>query len=318
MSDTPDPSDAERLLAQADAIHDDEPERALALLRGLDPAGLPIARLARFAFLANHVFGEKFAQWALAFETLRRLVALAGTDVTPTLLRHAAIGAQSAGDAAQARAWTSALAEAADAPLAHAQTLVTLGMIGFVVPGEDAENAGRLCLLALQPVAALHARPPTALDRDFAVLTNNLASHLLDRPLDDLAQPDLRTALTLASEHSQRFWRRAGQWVNDERACYLRALAANALGEAAEAARQARAGLAILDEHDTAHAEDVDRAFIELELAQALRATQVDESRAALARAETLAARFEDASLTRRFADRRARNAALAEHDANG
>lgn len=63
---------------------------------------------------------------------------------------------------------------------------------------------------------------------------------------------------------------RAGQWVQHERAHYLAALAANALGDAESAAHQARAGLVLLDTHDTAHEETVDRAFLEQELAQAL------------------------------------------------
>jgi hypothetical protein len=231
--------------------------------------------------------------------------------MTATLWRQAAIAAQVADDAALARDWIRALATSGQAPLATARALVNLGAVGFSAPTLDAETAGRLTLQALQPLAALHALPGTGLDTSFGVVTNNLASDLLERPLADLGQPDLRTALELAVEHAQHFWQRAGSWVNVERAHYLRAMAANALGEGALGATQARAGLGLLDTHDTAHAEDVDRTFLQLELAQGLRLAGLELATEARDRAETLAAAFGDAALDRWFADRVRRNEAL-------
>ena len=306
--------DGEALLAQADAIHDDEPQRALELLRGLDMASVPAARLPRLAFLLDHVLGEKFDLWAEALAGQRRLVAQAGIHATPPIFRHAAVAAQIAGDAALARAWTQALAASSDAPVAKARALVTLGAVMFSVSRQGAESAGRLTLQALQPVAALHAMPGPGLDAAFGAVLNNIASDLLERRVTDLAQPDLRTGLHLAATHAQRFWDRAGTWVNRERAHYLAAMAANALGDGAQGAAQARAGLALLDAHDAAGGEDVDRAFLELELAMGLRLSEQPGQADALARALALAAKFGDAFLDRWFADRRARNEALASH----
>ena len=306
--------DGDTLLAQADEIHDDDPPRALELLRALDIASLSTPRLQRMGFLLDHVFGEKFDLWAEALAGQRALVQHAGEHATPTLFRHAAIAAQIAGDTPLLRTWTQALAASADAPLAKARVLVTLGAVAFSISRQGAEAAGRLTLQALQPLAAMHATPGAGLDVAFGAVSNNLASELLERRLDDLAQPDLRTALQLSAEHAQRFWQRAGTWLNRERAHYLRAMAANALGHGGEGVEQARASLALLDAHDTAGAENVDRAFLELELAAGLRLAERPGRAEALARALALAARFGEAWLDRWFSDRQTRNEALATH----
>jgi len=189
----------------------------------------------------------------------------------------------------------------------------------FTAGSQSAENAGRLTLQALQPLALLRSGAAGALSSGFGAVTNNLATHLLDRPLADLEQPDLRTALELAAEHSQRFWQHSERWIHRERAHYLRALAANALGDGASAAAQARAGLALLEAHDADGEEDVDRAFLELELAQGLRMGGFTQD-AALAgdRAQALAASFGAAWLDTWFADRVRRNEALTAHYGRG
>ncbi len=320
MSDTDRLSDegsADELLARADAIHDDDPPLALALLRRIDAARLAPALRPRLSFLVNHVIGEKFDLWQEALATQCTIVAAAAPIMTSTLWRQAAIAAQIADDATRARDWIRALATSGRASLTTAQALVNLGAIGFSTPTLDAETAGRSTLRALQPLAALHALPGTGLDSAFGIVTNNLASDLLERRLGDLGQPDLRTALDLTAEHAQHFWRRAGQWLELERASYLRAMTANALGEGACAAAHARAGLDLIDAHDGAHTQDVDRAFLQLELAQGLRLAGRDAA-AASDRAITLAAAFGDAALDKWFADRVRRNEALAAHYGRG
>jgi hypothetical protein len=307
-------SAGDALLARIGELHDDDPQQALELLRGLEVASVSAARLTWLAFLLDHLFGEKFDRWAEALAGQRALVARAGAQATPAIFRQAAIAAQLAGDVDLTREWTQALAASADAPLAKARALVSLGAVGFSVSRLSAEQAGRLTLQALQPLAALHATPGNGLDAAFGAVANNLASELLERPLADLAQPDLRTALQLAAEHAQRFWARAGSWVNHERAHTLSAMAANALGLGADAAAQASAGLALLDAFDGDGRERVDRAFLELELAQGLRLAQRPGHAEALARALTLAAQFDQPAPSRWFARRSERNEALAAH----
>jgi len=305
---------ADALLAQADALHDDAPARALELLRAIDVAALDAGRLGRLSFLLDHVTGEKFGLWDEAIAGLRAVVARAGEDVTPLILRHAAIAAHMAADDALAREWTQALAASADAPLDKARALVALGAVQFSASRLSAEAAGRQALHALQPLGDLLDAPGAGLDAAFGAVTNNIASELVERPLPDLAQPQLRDALARAADLAQRFWARAGTWVNHERASYLSAMAANALGDGEAGVAHARAGLALLDEFDVDRGQSVDRAFLELELAAGLRLAGQPGRPEALARALALAARFGEPWLDRWFSDRQARNEALAAH----
>ncbi|MDO9460055.1 MAG: hypothetical protein Q7N95_08065, partial [Alphaproteobacteria bacterium] len=140
----------------------------------------------------------------------------------------------------------------------------------------------------------------------------NLGSALVERPLADLADARLCQAMTLAAVCSQQLWQRIGTWVHDERALYLRALVASALGHATEALAHAEAGLALIDAHDSADEQTVDRAFLSLEAAFALqRLGRRDEAAKHHACADRLAAGFGDSGLQTWFADRAARNQLL-------
>jgi hypothetical protein len=149
------------------------------------------------------------------------------------------------------------------------------------------------------------ARPPAA------AACNNIAAELAERAPEDLREPSLRAALMGAALLSQRLWTRCGDWVNRQRACYGVAVAATALGEYAQALDAAQQGLALLDRHDTAGAETVDRAFLELELSFACRGLARDaDAAAARARADAHAAAFDD-GLRHWYAQRCARHAQL-------
>jgi len=129
---------------------------------------------------------------------------------------------------------------------------------------------------------------------------------LLERPAQELKHETLRTTLAVAAQIAERFWLRTGTWVHHERAAYLRAMVANALGDAPQAREHALRGLALLDANDNAQAERVDRAFIELERARACRDLALaDEARTAQETADALAAQFNDAGLDAWFARRR-------------
>jgi hypothetical protein len=304
--------EAQALLDEADAIHDEEPARGAELLRRIDIASLPADRRPLYAFLLNHVFGEKLGDWVEAHTRQRALQQAAGAPLPAVLHRHAAVAARLAGDASAADAATQSLAAAAGVPLEQAGGLVVLAAATLQVDRLAAADAGRLAQSALQVLQAGHWQAAGPLDVPAAAQCNNLGSSFVDRPLADLADPDLRKALALSADRAQWLWQRAGDWVNHERAAYLCAMAASALGDADGALRHAQAGLALIDANDAAGEQSVDRAFLGLEASFALeRLGRADEAAAALATANSLAAAFNDAGLEKWYADRVARNEAL-------
>lgn len=298
---------AEALLDDANACHDDEPARAAEMLRQIDPAALPATRLPGLAFLFNHVLGEKLAAWPEAHERCGTLLRAAGDAPPPALYRQAAAAARLAGDAAAESRLSDALAAAVGAPAERARDVVALTALMYAAPSLAAPAAAAAVSAALPTFAAPAWAQATPLDAAAAACVNNIASGLVERPAAELQHPAVRAALADTAELAERLWLRAGTWVNHERAAYLRAMAANALDDAAQARAHARRALALLDEHDTEHAESVDRAFLELEHARACRALALhDDALAAQEAADALASQFDDPGLDAWYAKRRA------------
>lgn len=305
-------TDAPQWLEEADACHDDDPARGAELLGRIPPADLPAGDRPRYAFLLNHVFGEKFGRWPEAHARQQALLSLAGDEAGPALWRHAGAAARLAGDMAGEARCRAGLGAAAGCPESVADALIGLGAAGFAVPSLPAAQAGAAARAAALALEAVHEAPAAALDGAFAAAASNLASHLAERPLPDLDDPVLAAALDRLARDAQRFWRRAGGWVQHERAHYLCAVAAGALGEAGRAAEEARAGLALLDAHDAERTEEVDRAFLEQELAAALaQLGDAGAAEAAAMRASALKAAFAEPGLVEWFDGRAARHALL-------
>ena len=299
-------------LNEADACHDADAPRAAALLRDLDPAQLDTAARPRLAFLLNHVLGEKLGDWLDASARQQRLLSASGVDVTVALWRQAAVAARLAGDRDTEMASTAGLAGAAGAPSEQAAQVIALAAVMFQVPGLPPREAAEAALGALQPLEAEPAwLDASELDASAAACCNNLSADLCERPLADLDHAPLRAAMSSAAALAQRLWQRAGNWVHHERAWYQRAIVANTLGDPHPARAHALAGLALLDRHDDAGEEFVDRAFLELELAHANARLGLDVEAAALSLARSLAGRFGDEALDRWFASRTARLEAL-------
>jgi hypothetical protein len=297
-------TDLERL-DEADAIHDGEPARGAELLRAIDPARLPPNRWPGYAFLLNHVFGEKLGLWSEALQRQHALIAAARPEPALVLWRQAAAAAVLAGATQAVDEYTAAFAQASGAPAARCTELLQLNAVMFRASGLDAAQAGEETLAALAPLALPAWQAPSPLDASVAACANNIASGLLDRPATELRHGPARAALVGAAEQAQRFWQRAGTWVHHERALYLRAMVCNALGEHADARSHTLAALALLDAHDTDHAEDVDRAFLELERWHACaRLGAAADAEHAARRARALADSFDDASLNEWFTSR--------------
>jgi hypothetical protein len=302
-----------RRLQEANICHDDDAARAAQLLRDIDSRALDAAEWPLLAFLLNHVLGEKLARWDEAHARLTSLLAHAGDATTALLWRQAAVAARLCGDTSAATQCVAGLASCTGVGTEQAQQLVALAAASFAVPQAGAASAGRIALDALAALDSAHWQAASALDTAAAASCNNLAAGLSERPLGDLRDPCLRDALQRAALCSQRLWQRCGNWVNQDRACYGVAVAAGALGDAAQALAASRQGLALLDEHDQADEESVDRAFLELEQAFAQQCLGHNaDAASARARADALAAAFDDDSLRQWYRQRVERHALLA------
>ncbi|HJV69413.1 hypothetical protein [Ideonella sp.] len=303
---------ATECLQAANACHDDDPPRGAELLQRIDAAALDPGQQPLYGFLLNHVLTEKLGLAAEAWRRQQALLAAAGEGAALPVLRHAAAAARLAGEAAAEDRLTTRLASAAGVGPAQASELVGLAAASFTIPRLTGAAAGEAALAALAPMHGPAWRQANGLDAAAGALTSNLASDLVERPLPELAAEPLRRAMADAAELAQNLWHRAGRWVQHERAHYLRAMVANALGDVATAAAQARAGLVLLENFDQAGQERVDQAFLRSELAHALaRAGEAAEAQVERSLADALAEAFDDAGLTRWYQDRLGRQAAL-------
>lgn len=308
-----DPTQATELLETANACHDDDPIRGGELLRQIDTDALNPGQRPLFAFLLNHVLGEKLGEPAEAWARMQVVLAACGEEATLPLLRHAGAAARLAGDHAAEAGLGARLAEVAKVEASRAAELIVLAAAAFEIPRLPGEAAAKVALAALAPLDQHPAwREAGGLDGQAAAMTSNIASELAERPVAELGLAPLREAMVRAAEWSQSFWQRAGRWVNHERAHYLRALVANALGDAATAESQARAGLVLLTNFDTAGQEKVDEAFLRSELAHALaRLRRPADAQVERAQADAAIEAFNDAGITEWYRNRVARQQAM-------
>ena len=298
------------LLAEANACHDDDVPRGAELLRSIDPQALVAAEVPTYAFLINHVLGEKLGCWGEALKCQRRI--LDRPEPTPVLWRQLGAAACAAGDTAALRQATSEYATANEVDLARAHDVLQLSGAVYQVPALLAADAAARTLAAIAPLTEVAWQSASPIDGAVAACLNNLASGLQERPLPDLREAALRAAVARCAELAHLFWKRAGTWVNLERALYLRAMVCNALGDAGAARLFAIEALSVLGTNDTDHAEDVDRAFIELERAHACRQLGLnDEAAVAEQNGQVIAGSFSVASLRRWYESRCARLATL-------
>jgi pyrroline-5-carboxylate reductase len=260
-------------LAEIDRYHDAEPERAAAALRALDATALEETAQRSYAFLVNHVLGEKLGQWA---EAALRLAPLARAGAPLAVLRQCAVAARLAGDAAQAGAAVALLAAQAGADRSAAQLVVEVAALGCTTL--TSAHAAPLMRLAAR-AAALPAGP---LDAAFAAGFNNVTTALYYATREAPLLATLRGGLRRGAEAALLFWLRAGGWQEHERAHYLRAKIALRTGEPVAAVAHAERGLAIV----AANGDDaVEKAFLLPLLAAAVERCG-DRSRAAALRVE--------------------------------
>jgi hypothetical protein len=289
------------LLREGFAYHDAESER---LARELEAAAGE-ARAApqswpEFLRLTTHTLGEHLGDWPRA----RRLAdaVLAGQAPSADTAKAWAqlslarlLGGDPAGAAAAELAW---LAASGGEPAAAALELKFMLVAAVVGCGRAAE-AAPIYAAALD---LAHRMGDAAPARAIAIASNNLGSELVEAPTRTAEEDAL---MRTAAEAAHAFWLKCGDWTHDERARYLKALVANALGEPAAAIGHVDAALAIIAANGP---RPVDEAFLRLARARAHRlAGDAAASARDLAASDAAVAGWTDDGLLAWHAEERAR-----------
>ncbi|WP_434628062.1 hypothetical protein [Chromobacterium sp. CV08] len=276
------------------ADHDKDPAAAARELRELDPSSLSLDSTPRYSWLLNHVLGELAGTWTDACQRQRQIASL--PDASPTIHRNHAIAALYAGQPLEAWHAQARFMAASGASEAEAQAVIRLGVLQH---SPDRASAGDSFLSVLR--GALEQirqwNGPNAVAAMLGAALNNIVSGWMNHAAEPSAP--INDVMQEAAVRCQEMWQAGGTWVNVERACYLRALVANHLGRWAQARDAAAEGLKLIDTHGE---EDVDRAFLLLELARAhgglSQATQQQQARET---AVTLAREFSEPGLREWF-----------------
>lgn len=276
--------------------HDDEPQAAAEKLRQLADLALPADQLARFSWLSNHVVGELNQRWQEAYELIAKSTS-SHESLPLAVLRNAAVSAHISGNLLAGVALERRMSKLG-LRAEQATTVVRAAAISFLLtPGRALDVA-----VALQGVVEGVERWNESSEADAlaAPSLNNIVSALLEQDDETLAHPQVREVMIEGASAARELWQRAGTWVNLERADYLCAMVFNRLGEFAKALEAAERGTHLIE---TNGSEDVDRAFLMLEAAQALFGlTRQKEGTALLQEAAGIAGSWDDASLRDWFA----------------
>src|SRR5665213_1835350 len=181
------------LLAEADACHDDDVPRGAELLRSIDPKALVAGEASTYAFLINHVLGEKLGCWGEALKRQHRI--LERPEPSQVLWRQFGAAAYAAGDMAALQRAASAYATANQVDVARARDVLQLSGAMYQVPASLDAEAAALTQGAITPLTGVAWQSVSSLDGAVAACLNNLASGFQVRQLSEIRHATLRTVM---------------------------------------------------------------------------------------------------------------------------
>ena len=279
------------------ANHDDDIEGSARELFNLVPETVESADLGRVGWLVNHVVGERAGRWGDALLLHRKF---ARPDEPAQASWYRSVAAALAGAPLEAWHAERTFAAAADCSAESASIALRLAVLQFSVGALDLSDVVREVAAC---AAELKRRGDFGgLEKFLAPALNNLVTALTERSDAAVGDQAYRAAVTDGADLAYQAWSLAGTWVNQERAEYLRALSANLLRNWQAGRDAATRALQLIEANG---AQDVDRAFLLLELGRAQRGLGDSASAEQSAKAAAqLAADFGDAGLVSWFEDR--------------
>ncbi|RXJ74079.1 hypothetical protein CS022_05420 [Veronia nyctiphanis] len=281
--------------------HDQESERLSGELESLDLSSLTSEDLTPLLALSNHTMGEHRNEWERAYAFAQKAVSSFDADELSSR-QHSklAVAAFMSGDVAKGhfeeaqavvKAGDEGLAAVVEIKVAMSAALIAVGQI------DDALHLFNAASTLSSSLTEKHFA-----DRAIAISANNLASDLLRVSPRTDAHDELITA---AATLSLAAWRKCGTWINAVRGLYLLQYVENERGRFALTVDHGLEAIAVLDKNG---GDDIEEAFIRLELARALHHLGENErSTSDLNRADDLSQTWEDKSLVEWYQNERSK-----------
>jgi hypothetical protein len=289
----------EELLANGWDYHDKESERLGRELEAAADEGVAPHNLASFLHLSSHTIGEHMGDWRRAFGLGKRVL----DSQTPTFETAKAWGrlyvaAVLAGDSIAAAeselSYLKAAGDGFDTALLDMRFMLAVALVG----AKRGDEAARVYRGALDLVSQI--RPSATLDRTIAIASNNLGWELYEKPSRTAPEDAL---MQLCAEMSLEFWLKCGDWINEERALYLKAVVSNVTGRSQSGLEDADKALAVINSHGE---RPLDAALLHLARATSLGAMgDADGRLRAIGAADIAASKLAAPNLTTSFAAER-------------
>lgn len=238
--------------------HGDRPEEVADRLAASTSVITTASHIGPYARIVAHVFGEHLGAWQRGLDLLQSLRAL------PAAARDAA--AEAAIARAHATLRVASGDEVAIAPFAGEDRVSILAAVAAMLAGRG--EFGRAIAAYGDALALAESGLPDGSPalRALAVGGNNLAATLEQKRNRDAAET---AGMVVAAEGALMYWRRAGTWLEEERALYRLARSLLEAGQPHAAIGHAQACVSVCAAHD---APAFERFFAQAVLAIAERA----------------------------------------------
>jgi len=258
-------SSLRQLLDDGWAYHDKESERLARELEAAAETGVDADLLAPFLHLSTHTIGEHLGDWSRALRLGKRLLdGRTPSYETAKAWGRVYVAAVLADASIEATDLELSCLKASGGEFGAALLDMRFMLIGALVGSKRVREAGRLYRSALGIIEQISFSAVP--DRTIAAASNNLGWELYEL---SSRSSDEDTVMSLCAETGLKFWLKCGNWVNEERALYFRALVSNVMGDPQSALADADNALAII------HAQGerpLDAALLHLARASALAA----------------------------------------------
>lgn len=291
----------EKLLNDGWDYHDKESKRLARELEAAAEKGVASSLLAPFLHLSTHTVGEHLGDWARAFRLGKRVLdSQMPTFETAKAWGRLYVAAVLAGDSVEAADLELSYLKAAGDDFGAALLDMRFMLAGALVGSKRASEGARLYRGALDLVGQVRQSP--LLDRTIAVASNNLGWELYEMSSRTAYEDAL---MQLCAEMGLKFWLKCGNWINEERALYLKALVANVTHAPIAGLAHADAGLAVIAANS---GRPLDAALLQLARAVSLAAMGDGDGRAhAIDAADVTASKLTATNLKAKFATERAK-----------